>query len=98
VIDNSSFSQPSPVKASPSISWSNWDEHKSDDEETPVIPTTSNQIPSLANSKQMHNWDSLIRSTVPLAPLDNQRQSTDGMPKFDFDDQSFEAMFDDIGE
>ena len=63
-----------------------------------MVPSTANLVPPLANSKQMHNWHSLIRSTVPLAPVDNQRQSTEGMPKFDFDDQSFEAMFDDINE
>ena len=46
----------------------------------------------------MHNWHSLIRSTVPLAPIDNQRQPPDVMPKFDFDDHTFDAMFENLDE
>lgn len=94
----------SPVRPSNLISWSNWDEPKSDDEadnppaeslslgSNPIQPTVN------TNSKTMFNWQSLIQSTVPLKPIENQTKPTEAMPKFDFDDNSFDNLFEDVDD
>jgi hypothetical protein len=89
------------------ISWSNWNESKSDDDndnddnENNNNTTTTNVSSaqhSLTTNKQMHDWHSLIQSTISLQPTDHCPKQSEIMPKFDFDDHSFENLFENFDQ
>lgn len=93
----------SPPRPSNLISWSNWDEAKSDDEDDPSTSSSSHQInvvqaPATTNSKSMSDWHSLIQSTVPLRSIGNERKPVEAMPKFNFDEQTLDSLFEDVDE
>jgi hypothetical protein len=87
-----------PIEQIPQISWSNWDDKKSDDEDV-TSPLTSHDenLPEPPNStKQTLNWDILIKSAIPTRSTDPPKQKSQTMPKFDFDDTSFDNIFDNL--
>ncbi len=95
------FSKSSPVKQSPHISWSTWDDKKSDDDDSvPIsIPHNENLLEQQPlPTKQTLNWHSLVKSAGQIHPIDNQTKNPETMPKFDFDDSSFDTLFDNLDE
>ncbi|CAF1225359.1 unnamed protein product [Adineta ricciae] len=88
----------SPIKQFPSMSWSAWDEKKSDDEDTDSHPNKpdDNNLPDLTSAKQMYNWQSLVTSAGQLRQANSKTDTSEIMPKFDFDDSSFDAIFDNL--
>jgi hypothetical protein len=84
------------MKQSPQISWSIWDDKKSDDEDTdpPLIPQDENLLEQPLPTKQPFNWHSLIKSAGQILQIDAQTKNPETMPKFDFDDSSFDTLFD----
>ncbi|UJR30621.1 hypothetical protein I4U23_018146 [Adineta vaga] len=88
----------SPIKQSPSISWSTWDEKQSDDEETTPLSINQNEnnLPDLSSTKQTYNWQSLITSAGQLQQTNTKTTTCEIMPKFDFDDSTFDSLFDDL--
>ena len=94
------FSKSSPVKQTPQISWSTWDDKKSDDEESDLPPLSHNEnIPQPSfPSKQTFNWHSLIKSANENSQINNQTKDPETMPKFDFDDNSFDTLFNNSDE
>jgi hypothetical protein len=95
------FSKSSPVKQSPQISWSTWDDKKSDDEDCdpPPISYDENLSEQSVSTKQTFNWHSLVKSAVQIHQIDNQtKNNPETMPKFDFDDSSFDTLFDNLDE
>ena len=94
------FSKSSPIKQSPQISWSAWDDKKSDDEESDPSPISHNEnLPEqLLPTKQTFNWHSLVKSAVQTRQIDNQTKTSETMPKFNFDDSSFDTLFDNLDE
>jgi len=95
------FSKFSPVKQSSSISWSTWDDKKSDDEDSdrpPIITHDENSLQELLPTKQTYNWHSLVTSAVQTRQIDNQTKTSETMPKFNFDDNSFDTLFDNLDE
>ena len=90
-------SETSPIKQSAHISWSNWDEKVSDDEDSHPSPPprSANPCPPPPPStKETFNWHSLVKSTCQRPPVAPSTKSSEAMPKFDFDDQSFDELFD----
>ncbi|CAF2524177.1 unnamed protein product [Rotaria sp. Silwood2] len=90
----------SPVKQSPQISWSAWDDKKSDDEDSdpPPICEDKNILQQPPPIKQTYNWHSLVKSTGQHGQINNETENTEPMPKFDFDDSSFDTLFDNSDE
>lgn len=87
-----SFSKSSPVKQTPNISWSTWDDKKSDDEDPnpPPISNDENLPDQPLLTKQTFNWHSLVKSAGQIP----QPKNTETMPTFDFDDNSLDTLFD----
>ncbi|CAF0961344.1 unnamed protein product [Rotaria sordida] len=90
----------SPVKQSPQISWSTWDDKKSDDEDSdpPPIYQDENILQQPLPTKQTYNWHSLFKSAGQHRQIDNQTKNSEPMPKFDFDDSTFDTLFDNLDE
>ncbi|CAF0964095.1 unnamed protein product [Adineta ricciae] len=88
----------SPIKQFPSISWSAWDEKKPDDEDTDSHPNNpnDNNLPDLTSTKQTYNWQSLVTSAGQFRHANSKIDTSETMPKFDFDDSSFDAIFDNL--
>ena len=87
-----------PIEQTPQISWSSWEDKKSDEEDV-ISPLTSHDenLPEASNStKQTLNWHTLIKSAIPTRSTDQPNQSSETMPKFDFDDTSFDTIFDNL--
>ncbi|CAF3485468.1 unnamed protein product [Rotaria sp. Silwood1] len=87
----------SPVKQSPQISWSTWDDKKSDDEDcdTTSLCQNENILEQPLPTKQTYNWHSLVKSAGQHRQIDNETKNSEPMPKFHFDDSSFDALFED---
>lgn len=88
----------SSIKRGPAISWSNWDDKKTDEEETTSTLTSHDEnLPEQPNStKQTVNWDALVKSAVSTHSIDQSKPNSETMPKFDFDDSSFDTLFDNL--
>ena len=98
-----SYSSSTVLDQSPRIgvSWSNWDESKSDEEDSPSIPNTDENestTTNVNNVKLVHNWHSLVQSTVPLRKIDNQSKPSESMPNFNFEEQSIDDLFEELDE
>ncbi|CAF1204601.1 unnamed protein product [Rotaria sp. Silwood1] len=87
----------SSVKQSPQISWSTWDDKKSDDEDcdTTSLCQNENILEQPLPTKQTYNWHSLVKSAGQHRQIDNETKNSEPMPKFHFDDSSFDALFED---
>lgn len=92
--NNAPIEQPPP----PQISWSNWEDKKSDDEDvTSSLTSHDENLPEPPNStKQTLNWGTLIKSAIPSHSTDQPKQNCETMPKFDFDETSFDNIFDNL--
>ncbi|CAF3795467.1 unnamed protein product [Adineta steineri] len=87
----------SPIKQIPTISWSTWDDKKSDDEEETNTNSITHEKPNLQqlpSTKQTYNWHSLVTSTC----ANPQPKDSEILPKFDFDESSFDTLFDNSNE
>jgi hypothetical protein len=78
-----------------------WDDKKSDDEDTdPPSISHDENLPEqqLHPTKQTLNWHSLVKSACQTRQINNETKNSETMPKFDFDDSSFDTLFDDLDE
>jgi len=94
------FSKSSPAKQSPHISWSTWDDKKSDDEDSNSLPISHNEnlLEQPLSTKQTFNWHSLVKSVDQIHQIDNQTKTSETMPTFNFDENSFDTLFDNLDQ
>jgi hypothetical protein len=94
------FSKSSPVKQSPHISWSTWDDKKSDDEDSNPLPISHNEnlLEQSLSTKQTFNWHNLVKSVDQIHPIDNPTKTSETMPTFNFDDNSFDTLFNNLDQ
>ena len=88
------------IEQAPQFSWSNWDDKKPDDANTASALTSHDEnLPEQLNStKQTLDWHTLVKSAVPMHSIDQPKQNSETMPKFDFDDSSFDTLFDNLDQ
>lgn len=96
------FRPESPLRPKIGVSWSSWDESKSDEEDSIPTISVSHEKESLQNksnnSKIVHDWQSLVKTAIPLRKIENQHKPDESLPNFNFEEQNIDSLFDEIEE